>query len=248
MARETTSQTRKMSQQGSRQYGSTNVRQSASANARQGSTTSTRQQSNSTTSSQGGTERERTIDRAEERGARTQGGSGLARRPEYATGAVRNLGGSPYSLMQRMADDMEQLFEQFGFGGGLGLGRAFGGFGGLSQGRGERTVWNPQVEIAREGDRLVVRADVPGVKKEDLQVDVDNDVLTIRGERRESHEEKEGEFYRTERSYGQFYRAIPLPEGTSADQVNAEYRDGVLEVSLPAPKQSEGRGRRIQIR
>lgn len=262
MARETTSQnSRKTAQQSSRQNAatngstnarqgtSTNARQATSTNARQGTATTNRQQNASATANQhGGADRERAIDRSQERGARTQGSSGLARRPEYATGAVRNAGGSPYSLMQRMAEDMEQLFEQFGFGRGFGLGPAIGAFGGMQQGRGERMVWNPQVEIARRGDQLVVRADVPGVNKEDLQVDVDNDVLTIRGERRESHEENEGGFYRTERSYGQFYRAIPLPEGTSSDQVNAEYRDGVLEISLPAPRQIEGRGRRIQIR
>ena len=158
MARETTPQnSRKSAQQSSRQYaathGSTNARQatpttarqSAPTSSRQGTATSARQQNAPTgANQQGGADRERTIDRASERGARAQGNSGLARRPEYATGAVRGAGGSPYSLMQRMAEDMEQLFEQFGFGRSFGLGPAIGAFGGASQERGERTVWNPR--------------------------------------------------------------------------------------------------------
>jgi HSP20 family protein len=157
--------------------------------------------------------------------------------------------------MQRMSDDMDRLFEQFGFGRlGLGLGATVGSLLGsdladrsqrLDRGQ---AFWTPQVETTRRGDRFVVRADLPGIDKDDVHVEVDNDVLTISGERRsEQRDEREG-FFRSERSYGSFYRAIPLPEGVSADQCEAKFSDGVLEISLPAPKQSERKTRKIPIR
>jgi HSP20 family protein len=162
---------------------------------------------------------------------------------------------SPFELMQRMSDDMDRLFEQFGFGRmGLGLGATVGSLLGsdladrsqrLSSGQ---TFWAPQVETMRRGDRFVVRADLPGINKDDVNVEVDNDVLSISGERRsEQRDEREG-FFRSERSYGSFYRAIPLPEAVSADQVEAKFNDGVLEISLPAPKRAERKTRKIPIR
>lgn len=183
-----------------------------------------------------------------------QQGAGVARRGLAAP--VRGGGVSnPFAVMQRMAEDMDRLFEQFGFGrAGLGLGPSWGPFigsdiadrsqpfGGLA------TIWAPQVETIQRDDRLVVRADLPGVNKDDVHVEVENGVLTISGERRnERNEEREG-FYRSERSYGQFFRAIPLPDGVQADQCEARFNDGVLEISLPVPKQEEHRAKRIQIR
>jgi HSP20 family protein len=107
--------------------------------------------------------------------------------------------------------------------------------------------WLPQVDVLRRGDELVVRADLPGLKKDDISVDVADNVLTIRGQRKEeSKEEREG-YYWHERSEGSFYRRIPLPEGAKVDQASARFEDGVLEVALPAPKDKE-RGRHIEIR
>jgi len=163
-----------------------------------------------------------------------------------------NTGRNPFTLMQRMADDMDRLFEQFGFG-RMGLTPRFGsGFDDdLWSDRGMRalnTVWAPQVETLRRGDNLVIRADIPGVSKDDVHVEIENDILTISGERKEEHEDNRDGYYRSERSYGRFYRAIPLPEGIDADQCNASFKDGVLELTLPAPKQEERRAKRIQIR
>jgi HSP20 family protein len=181
-------------------------------------------------------------------------------------GIVRNQGGglgatalanSPFTLMQRMAEDMDRLFEQFGFGRtGLGLMPQFRSFGStfdddLGSNRsasGLNTVWTPQVETFRRGDQLVIRADIPGVKKDDVHVEIENDLLTISGERREEHEEDREGYYRSERSYGQFYRAIPLPEGVTGDRCEASFKDGVLEVTLPAPRQEERKARRIQVK
>jgi HSP20 family protein len=155
--------------------------------------------------------------------------------------------------MRRMAEDMDRIFQDFGLGPvGLGIAPALGG--GLDRelwreaAALDQAVWAPQVEMFRRGDRIVVRADLPGLRKDDVRVEVDDGVLTISGERSEEHEEDRGDFYRSERSYGQFYRAIPLPEGVTADQAEATFKDGVLEVTIPAPKQSERKARQVQIR
>ncbi|MFL5582026.1 MAG: Hsp20/alpha crystallin family protein [Gemmatimonadaceae bacterium] len=211
------------------------------------------QQSTQQTTQKGGTDvarqgdRERSIEASREghRGA----GAGLARRGQFDPvfgGAL----GEPFALMRRMAEDMDRLFDQFGFGRtglGAGLFRDIPRAGSLLRDA-ERGAWTPQVEMFQRGDRLVVRADVPGMKKEDLQIDVEDGLLTLRGERRDEREENEEGLYRSERSYGQFFRAIPLPEGVDAEQCEAAYKDGVLEVTLPAPKQEARRARRIQIR
>ena len=158
------------------------------------------------------------------------------------------------SLMQRMAEDLDHLFEQFGVGSGLGPGRSAGlttgggrGSGQPSLLRGIQNVWSPQVEVFRRGDDLVVRADLPGLNRNDVQVDLDNDVLTISGERRQENEENREGFYRSERSYGQFYRAIPLPENVDQSKVKASFNDGVLEVTVPMPKEEQRRSTRIAI-
>jgi HSP20 family protein len=83
------------------------------------------------------------------------------------------------------------------------------------------------------------------MKKDEVSVDITDDAITIQGERkRESEEEREG-FYRTERSYGSFCRVIPLPEGAMTEQAKANFRDGVLEVTMPAPPAPKGR--RLEI-
>jgi len=112
----------------------------------------------------------------------------------------------------------------------------------------DQSAWVPQIEAFRRGDKLVVRADLPGLKKDDVKVEVDDGILAISGERSEEREENRDDFYRSERNYGQFYRAIPLPEGVTGDQCEATFKDGVLEVTLPAPKQPERKARQIPIR
>ena len=103
--------------------------------------------------------------------------------------------------------------------------------------------------MLKRGNELVVRADLPGLKKEDISIDVADNVLTIHGERREeSREEREG-YYWHERRAGSFYRSIPLPEGSDTEHARARFSDGVLEVSVPTPREEEesSRGRRIRI-
>ena len=149
-----------------------------------------------------------------------QPGDSLARAPEHR----------PFGL--RLWDDMARYFGRLGSDRDLLWGDQ---------------RWLPQVDVLRRGDELVVRADLPGLKKEDISVDVGDNMLTIRGQRKEeSREEREG-YYWHERSEGSFYRSIPLPEGANVDQARARFEDGVLEVALPAPKEKE-RSRHIEIR
>ena len=231
-----------------------NTQQTTQANAQQHTPGG---QAESTGMTERQSDRERAIDTSRE-GERQGGASaGLSRRQSLAPAFGAGTLASPFALMQRMAEDMDRLFEQFGFGrSGFSLTPAFGALSGRGESRGgssllgraEQSLWSPQVEMLQRGDRLVVRADVPGVSKDDLHVDVEEGVLTIRGERREEREENEEGVYRSERSYGQFYRAIPLPEGVDAERCEATYKDGVLEITLPAPKQEGRRARRIEIR
>ena len=94
---------------------------------------------------------------------------------------------------------------------------------------------------------MLFRSDLPGVKKEDVKVEVTDGHLAISGERKAEAEEKKENFYRCEREYGSFYRAVPLPEGVKFDEVKATFVDGVLEVSVPLPVKVETEVKKIQI-
>lgn len=87
----------------------------------------------------------------------------------------------------------------------------------------------------KEG-KLLVTAELPGLKKEDVKVHIEGDTLVVEGERKQEKEEKREGYYHSERSYGKFYRSIPLPEGAKGDQVVAQFNNGVLEVTVPVPE------------
>lgn len=95
------------------------------------------------------------------------------------------------------------------------------------------SLWAPAVDIVDEKDQIKVKADLPGMKKEEIEVNFENDVLTIKGEKKEGKEIKEKDFVRSERYYGAFHRAFSLPAGVDAAKINAAYKDGVLEITLP---------------
>ena len=94
----------------------------------------------------------------------------------------------------------------------------------------------PQIEVLQANGQFMVRADLPGLTKEDVKVEITDEFLTISGERKEETEEKREGFYRSERSYGSFYRQIPLPEGAKTENAAATFANGVLEITIPAPK------------
>ena len=99
-----------------------------------------------------------------------------------------------------------------------------------------KAFWTPDVEVFERNGQFMVHADLPGMKKEDISVEVTDDELVLRGERKHEKEEKEEGYYRSERSYGSFCRTIPLPEGVKIDQAKAVVHDGVLEVQMPVAK------------
>lgn len=106
---------------------------------------------------------------------------------------------------------------------------------------GKRGEWTPAIDVIRDKDKLAVRVDMPGIKPEDIKVELENDVLTISGEHEESKEEKEEQFVRRERRYGSFMRSIALPAGVDADSLTATVKDGVLEVTVPLPQEAKQR-------
>ena len=108
-------------------------------------------------------------------------------------------------------------------------------------------LWTPQIETFQRGNEFVVRADLPGLSKDDVKVDVTDDSVTLQGERREEHEEDREGYYRSERTYGSFYRVVPLPDGAITDSAKAQFNNGVLEIVLQAPPKEVSRGRRLEI-
>jgi HSP20 family protein len=165
--------------------------------------------------------------------------TGIARREQSAS--LRTM--SPFSLMRRFSEEMDRLFGDFSFGGNLasGFGREFGRLADL-----ESSMWLPQVEAFEREGKLFVRADLPGLTKDDINVDITDDAIKIRGERRQEKEESEAGYYRSERNYGSFYREIPLPSGIDSEQAKATFNNGVLEISMPAPEKRSA-SRRIEI-
>lgn len=160
--------------------------------------------------------------------------------------------GDGLGSMRRFAEEIDRFFEDFGLGFGFGGRRP--SLAGLRRELRreareiEKAMWSPRVDILERGGDLVIRADLPGMCKDNVHVDITNDTLTIRGEREEKKEEKREGFYRNECSYGTFYREIPLPEGIDTAKASALMSDGVLEVTMPAPKKTEARGRQVEVK
>jgi len=105
----------------------------------------------------------------------------------------------------------------------------------------------PAVESYVKEGNLVVRADVPGLEPKDIEISVLHDVLTIKGERKAEKEVKEKDYLRREVSYGSFERRMTLPEGAAADKIQATFKNGVVEVSIPLPKGIEGKKIPLQV-
>lgn len=166
----------------------------------------------------------------------------LARRESYLPSPFgqRGLGATPFSFMRRMMDDFDRMFEEFMPGFPARAGEE------LARGAGE-ALWMPRVELLEREGKLMVRADLPGIRKEDLQIDVTDEALVLHGERRQETEEERGGVYRSEMSYGAFHRSIPLPEGATPEGAEARFENGVLEITIPMTEPSS-RARRIEIR
>jgi len=116
------------------------------------------------------------------------------------------------------------------------------GFGEEGIGRG---AWNPSVDIYENKDHIVLEAELPGMDRKDFELSVENNVITLHGERQFEKKDDTDNYHRVERSYGSFTRSFTLPQTVSADGATADYRNGVLRVTLP--KREETKARRIQV-
>lgn len=159
------------------------------------------------------------------RGSQQQGLS--ARRGIYMTpaGLYRM---SPFALMRRMSEELDRVFSE-------------------SSGREQsERAWAPAVEVTERDGNYIVRAELAGLAPQDVKVEITDDAIVLEGERKEEREEERGGTHVTERRYGRFYRAIPLPEGAKADQARAVLQNGVLEVTVPTEEQ-KGQRREVPI-
>lgn len=94
-------------------------------------------------------------------------------------------------------------------------------------------VWSPSVDVSEDTDNMVIKAEMPGMSKDDVKISVQDNVLTLKGEKKQEKEEKEANCHRIERSYGSFCRSFQLPATVRADKIKANYKDGVLSIILP---------------
>lgn len=101
----------------------------------------------------------------------------------------------------------------------------------------ENGNWNPSVDIFEEENNIVIKAEIPGVDKENISIDVNDGILTLKGEKSLETEEKEEKYYRREMSYGKFERSFRLPGDVNTENINADYKDGVLKVAIPKPEE-----------
>jgi len=140
----------------------------------------------------------------------------------------------PSRELDHFRSEFDDLLERFQFG------RDFFG-------DSEGVPARPAIESFVEGDKFVVRTDLPGIDPKDVGIKVVGDMLTIKGKREEKSETKKADYYRREVRYGAFERAITLPDGIKADHLKATYRDGVLELTAPMPKEATPKEVKIQI-
>lgn len=132
--------------------------------------------------------------------------------------------------LSRLRDQLSQIFEQPEFA----LTDLLGG------------GWTPVIDVLEDKDKITVKAEVPGFKREELDVSVHENNLIISGERKSDEERKDGEFYRSERFYGRFHRSISLPYAVETDKIQAQYRDGVLTITLP--KSERAKAKQIEVK
>jgi HSP20 family protein len=138
----------------------------------------------------------------------------------------------PFRDLRALQDEVNRLFSS-------GVSRGFGDEG-IARG-----AWAPNVDIYENKDQIVLEAELPGMNREDFELTVENNVLTLRGERRFEKRDEGDNYHRVERAYGQFSRSFTLPQTVSAENAAAEYQNGVLRVVLQ--KREEVKARRIEI-
>jgi HSP20 family protein len=134
----------------------------------------------------------------------------------------------PFRDITSLRDEMNRLFSRT-----------------LGEGASAGSAWTPAVDIFDTAEAIVLKAELPGLTPDDIDIEVDDNVLTIKGERRFEDKVEEGRYYRLERAYGQFSRSVTLPQGVKADEISASFDQGVLEVRVP--KADEVKPRKISV-
>ena len=140
-----------------------------------------------------------------------------------------------YQELTRWHRDIDDLFQRFFVGDRAGSDQLPG------------TGWMPAMEVFEREGQYVIRADVPGIDPKEVEVSILNDALTIRGERKKSHEVKEKESYYSEAAYGRFERRLALPKGIDPEKITARFENGVLEISVPLAQSVSGKNFSIKI-
>ena len=102
-------------------------------------------------------------------------------------------------------------------------------------------LWNPAVDLYEKDDHFMIKAELPGVDKKDIKIDLQDRLLTLSGERTYDNEVKEENYYRRERSYGKFQRVFTLPADVDSDKIKAEFKDGVLQIEVPKPEEKKAK-------
>ncbi|MFQ6077797.1 MAG: Hsp20/alpha crystallin family protein [Thermodesulfobacteriota bacterium] len=138
----------------------------------------------------------------------------------------------PFRELTTLRDEMDKLWEGF--------------FGEWPSVEPFRREWAPSLDVSETKNNIVVKAEVPGMDAKDIDISLANDVLTIRGEKKQEKEEKDENYHRVERSYGAFARSVRLPQEVQSDKIKANYKNGVLKITLP--KSEEAKKKEVKIK
>lgn len=141
---------------------------------------------------------------------------------------------NPFALLRR---EMDELFDSFYR--GLDLEPFFDG---------HRGAFTPTVDISENDKEIKVTAELPGMDEKDIEISLNKDTLSIKGEKKEEKEEQGRDYYRMERSYGSFHRTIPLPREVDSDKVDAQFKKGVLTITLPKTKKAVEETKKIAVK
>jgi HSP20 family protein len=142
----------------------------------------------------------------------------------------------PFDLLRQMTAELDRMFDE-----------PWSMFRWPAEVDKDLPIWAPKVDVVTADQKLITRVDLPGMTKDDVKVEVHDGLLKLTGERKKETKQEKDNFYREERDYGSFYRAIPLPKGVKADDVKASFANGVLEVIVPLPVVAETDGKKIAI-
>jgi len=151
---------------------------------------------------------------------------------------MQDTGAGPFGSMLQLSREMDRLWDAF-------FGRRAGAMPSRLEGN-VPSLWSPHIDVQHRDDAVLIHADLPGCRKEDVQIDATEEGIAISGHRTSQREEGEAgkNYHLNERSYGSFYRNIPLPEGANVDQAKANMSEGVLKITIPLQQPQR---RRIQI-